>query len=165
MRVIAVTGDAAVLDAPHRFVNDGKRHGEPFFRLYRAAKAVGNGDVHLCRRKESMQQFFQFDAVDVGELVFGDDFHWGEEKGRVVFGIGDAGFHFAAGNADFVQGLAQGADLRLCREAAQDVDGAAFDVVGLKLAGKELRAVFARGDAPLRGRYARLPGFWVRPVP
>ena len=68
-----------------------------------------------------------------------------------MFGVGDARLHPAPGHADLVNDLAVLRDIGMIGEGAQDVDRAAFDIIGLKLSAKRELPALGRGQPPCGG--------------
>ena len=72
-----------------------------------------------------MDQVLKPSAVDVEQLIGGDDLDVGHEERRVYPGIGDPPRDIAAGHADLVQNITIGGDGRMIGLAAQHIDDAA----------------------------------------
>ncbi|MNV85867.1 hypothetical protein D3C71_1798510 [compost metagenome] len=65
------------------------------------------------------------------QLVGGDNLHVGQQIGRIFFRVSNARLHFAAGHADLVDQLAVLGYEGVTRQAAQYINGSAFNVVRL----------------------------------
>ena len=107
------------------------------------AEAILDLDVEAGRTEDPMDQVLKPGAVDVEQLVGGDDFDIGHEEGRVELRIGEAARNVTAGHADFVQHVAVGRDGWMFGLAAQHIDNAAglvpfLIVIGEQRAGRRL---------------------------
>ena len=58
-----ITGNRPIPNVPNRFVNNMKRHQEPFPRLDRMSEAVFNGQVQLRGAKQAVEDILQLDTV------------------------------------------------------------------------------------------------------
>ncbi|MDT4849610.1 hypothetical protein FQZ97_837360 [compost metagenome] len=84
--------------------------------------------------------------MKVVQLVGSDHFHIGQQVGGVLVRAGDARFHLAPSYANFVDKLAVRGHEWMAGKAAQHIDGATFDVIGLQGFAKQ-RAGIGVGNA------------------
>ena len=106
-------------------IDHEERNKEPFARDDRLPETILDLDVEPGRAEDAMDQVLKPGAVDVVQLVGGDDLDVGHQKRRIEPGIGDPPRNVAAGDADLVQHVAMGRDDRMIGFAAQHIDDAA----------------------------------------
>ncbi len=149
--IVDVAGDAAILDARDGLVDDEQRNEKPLLGLHGVAEAVVDGDVQPRGREQPVEQVFHPGAVDARELVGRHHFDLRQQVGRFVLGVGDARLHPAAGHAHLVDDVAVLRDIGMIGQGAQDVDRAAFDIVGIKFAAEGELPALGRGQPPRGG--------------
>jgi hypothetical protein len=78
-----------------------------------------------------MDQPFELGSVDVEELILGHDFDIREQESRIVTRVGDAAENRLPCNSDLMDQLAMLVDVGMRRFAAEYIDRAALQIVGL----------------------------------
>ena len=82
-------------------------------------------DVKTGRGEDTVNYFFQLGAVDVVQLVRGDDLDIGHQECQIERRAGDTRLHLCVGDANLVNEVAVLGDERDVRRAAQHIDSAA----------------------------------------
>jgi hypothetical protein len=88
-QVVHKLRDRFILDAFHDLVDDRKRDHKPLSRLYRYTKPVRYMKLELGRGQDAVDCLFKFELPDVGESPSGNDLYWGQQVGRISFGVAD----------------------------------------------------------------------------
>jgi hypothetical protein len=107
------------------FIYGNKRDKKPFSRNDRLPEAVRDFDVEAGRAEDAVDQVLKPGAVDVVQLISGDDLDICHEERRVEASIGDPARDIATRHADLVQNITMGGDGRMIGFAAQHIDDAA----------------------------------------
>jgi hypothetical protein len=121
-----------VADLGNEFVDGAEGHEKPFARLDRLAEPIAGRQIKA-RGSKSARWInpSSLRAIDVVELVLGHDLDIGQQECRVIARICDPAGNRLAGHPDLVDQLTMLLDVGVCRLAAQNVDGTAFEIIRL----------------------------------
>src|SRR5262249_13868643 len=135
--LVNIPGDRSVSNAPHRLVNHKEGNQEPFARHDWLAKPVLDLDIEPRRAEDAVDEVFKFRAIDVVELVGGNDLDFGHEECGVKLRIREAPGDVAPRHTYLVQDIAIGGDDRMVRLASQHINRAAREISVFILSSEE----------------------------